>query len=65
MKWEVIQMRITQWLRWRVAAAALLLGSVLSAEAQEIKFWTLTFDNPNVTKAFNRSSRISRPPSPA
>ena len=23
------------------------------AEAQEIKFWTLTFDNPNVTKAFD------------
>ena len=45
-------MRITQWLRW-ASAAALVLGSVLSAEAQEIKFWTLTFDNPDVTKAFN------------
>lgn len=42
----------TRWLRW-ASAAALILGSVLSAEAQEIKFWTLTFDNPNVTKAFN------------
>ena len=41
-----------QWLRW-ASAAALLMGSVLSAEPQEIKFWTLTFDNPNVTKAFN------------
>ena len=54
-------MRITQWLRL-ASAAALLLGSVLSAQAQEIKFWTLNFDNPIVAKAFNRSSRISRTP---
>lgn len=42
----------TQWLRW-AAAAALVAGSSFCAEAQEIKFWTLTFDNPNVTKAFD------------
>jgi len=41
-----------RWLRW-ASAAALVLGSVFSADAQEIKFWTLTFDNPTVTKAFN------------
>lgn len=40
-----------QWLRW-ASAAALFLGGSLVAEAQEIKFWTLTFDNPAVTKAF-------------
>ena len=34
------------------SAAALVLGGTLSAEAQEIKFWTLSFDNPNVGKAF-------------
>ncbi len=46
-------MRIpTQWLRW-AAAAALVAGSSFGAESQEIKFWTLTFDNPNVTKAFD------------
>ena len=26
----------------------------MSTEAQEIKFWTLTFDNPNVTKSFDK-----------
>lgn len=40
-----------QRLRW-ASAAALFLGGSLVAEAQEIKFWTLTFDNPAVTKAF-------------
>ena len=44
-------MRVTQWLRV-ASAVALALGGALSAEAQEIKFWTLTFDNPSVTKAF-------------
>ena len=42
----------TQWLRL-ASAAALALGGAVSAQAQEIKFWTLTFDNPNVTKAFD------------
>ena len=42
----------TRWLRW-AAAAALVAGGSFGAEAQEIKFWTLTFDNPNVTKAFD------------
>jgi raffinose/stachyose/melibiose transport system substrate-binding protein len=41
----------TRWLRW-ASAATLLIGGALAANAQEIKFWTLTFDNPNVTKAF-------------
>ena len=36
------------------SAAALVLGGSLSAEAQEIKFWTLSFDNPNVGKAFEK-----------
>ena len=36
------------------SAAALVLGGALSAEAQEIKFWTLSFDNPNVGKAFEK-----------
>ena len=36
------------------SAAALVLGGTLSAEAQEIKFWTLSFDNPNVGKAFEK-----------
>ena len=43
----------TQWLRF-ASAAALVVGGALSAEAQEIKFWTLTFDNPNVTKSFDK-----------
>ncbi len=42
----------TQWLRW-AAAGAIVAGSSFGAEAQEIKFWTLTFDNPSVTKAFD------------
>ena len=41
-----------EWLRL-ASAATLLIGGALAAEAQEIKFWTLTFDNPNVTKAFD------------
>ena len=42
--------------RWlKLASAALfVLGGWLPAQAQEIKFWTLTFDNPNVTKAFDK-----------
>jgi raffinose/stachyose/melibiose transport system substrate-binding protein len=43
----------TRWLRW-APAAAIVLGSALSAQAQEIKFWTLSFDNPNVSKAFDK-----------
>src|SRR5215471_14105398 len=43
----------TRWVRFASAAAFMLAGS-LSAQAQEIKFWTLTFDNPNVTKAFDK-----------
>jgi len=42
-----------RWLRWGVAAA-LAIGASFAAQAQEIKFWTLTFDNPNVTKAFGK-----------
>ena len=46
-------MRVTSgWLR-AVSAAAVILGGSLAAEAQEIKFWTLSFDNPNVAKAFD------------
>jgi raffinose/stachyose/melibiose transport system substrate-binding protein len=47
-------MRIsTGWLRI-ASVAALILGGSLSARAQEIKFWTLSFDNPNVSKAFDK-----------
>jgi len=42
-----------QW-RWlRVAAASVgILSFAGVAQAQEIKFWTLSFDNPNMAKAF-------------
>ena len=47
-------MRVSaQWMRWGTAAALAIFAS-FAAEAQEIKFWTLTFDNPNVTKAFDK-----------
>jgi raffinose/stachyose/melibiose transport system substrate-binding protein len=40
--------------KWLIAAAAsvALAGSAAVADAQEIKFWTLSFDNPNVAKAY-------------
>ena len=38
--------------RTALAAVALVAGAGL-ASAQEIKFWTLSFDNPNVAKTFN------------
>jgi raffinose/stachyose/melibiose transport system substrate-binding protein len=41
----------TKWLRW-ASAAALVLGGALSAEAQEIKFWTLNFANDSANRAF-------------
>lgn len=40
-----------RWLR-TAAVSAGILGLASAAEAQEIKFWTLSFDNPNVAKAF-------------
>jgi raffinose/stachyose/melibiose transport system substrate-binding protein len=39
------------WLRGFIAAAA-LAGAPAALCAQEIKFWTLSFDNPTVTKAY-------------
>jgi raffinose/stachyose/melibiose transport system substrate-binding protein len=39
------------WLRGFIAAAALASAPV-AVRAQEIKFWTLSFDNPTVTKAY-------------
>jgi raffinose/stachyose/melibiose transport system substrate-binding protein len=42
----------TRWAKW-ASAAALVLSSSFAADAQEIKFWTLTFDNPAVTKSFD------------
>ncbi len=42
-----------KWLRWTAAAALAVTGSI-AVQAQEIKFWTLTFDNPNVSKAFEK-----------
>ncbi len=45
-----------QWLRI-ASAAALLLGGAAVAEAQEIKFWTLSFDNPGVAKAFDKITK--------
>jgi raffinose/stachyose/melibiose transport system substrate-binding protein len=36
------------------SAAAFVMGGAALAHAQEIKFWTLTFDNPNVGKAFDK-----------
>lgn len=47
-------MRAHGWCLRFAAAAAFALGGALSAHAQEIKFWTLTFDNPSVTKAFDK-----------
>jgi raffinose/stachyose/melibiose transport system substrate-binding protein len=45
-------MRIhTRWLRF-ASAAALLIGGSLSAQAQEIKFWTLNFANDSSNRAF-------------
>ncbi len=40
-----------QWLRF-CSAAALVLGGALSAQAQEIKFWTLNFANDSANRAF-------------
>jgi raffinose/stachyose/melibiose transport system substrate-binding protein len=37
-----------------VLAAVLTLSGALSAQSQEIKYWTLTFDNPNVGKALEK-----------
>jgi raffinose/stachyose/melibiose transport system substrate-binding protein len=42
---------IAKWLRG-LAASVALLGAASAGQAQEIKFWTLSFDNPNVTKAY-------------
>ncbi len=42
-----------RWLRAAIVSLAVALGAA-AGQAQEIKFWTLTFDNPNVTKAFNK-----------
>jgi len=45
-------MRAQGWCLRFAAAAAFALGG--TAHAQEIKFRTLAFDNPNVTKAFDK-----------
>jgi raffinose/stachyose/melibiose transport system substrate-binding protein len=39
------------WLRGLIAAAA-VASAPAAVRAQEIKFWTLSFDNPGVTKAY-------------
>jgi Bacterial extracellular solute-binding protein len=39
------------WLRGFIAAAA-IASAPAAVSAQEIKFWTLSFDNPGVTKAY-------------
>jgi raffinose/stachyose/melibiose transport system substrate-binding protein len=39
------------WLRGFIAAAA-IASAPAAVCAQEIKFWTLSFDNPAVTKAY-------------
>jgi raffinose/stachyose/melibiose transport system substrate-binding protein len=41
----------TNWLR-TAAAAVGILGLANYAHAQEIKWWTINFDNPNMAKAF-------------
>ena len=41
----------TKWLRITAASAA-IVGGAAAGHAQEIKFWTLSFDNPTVAKAF-------------
>jgi raffinose/stachyose/melibiose transport system substrate-binding protein len=52
MKWEESEMRFpTEWLRF-ASAAALVLGGVMSAQAQEIKLWTLNFANDSANQAF-------------
>ncbi len=45
--------KFAKWLKAASAAAVVLAGST-TARAQEIKFWTLTFDNPSITKAFEK-----------
>jgi raffinose/stachyose/melibiose transport system substrate-binding protein len=42
-----------KWLKTAVISLGLVLGAA-TGRAQEIKFWTLTFDNPTVTKAFDK-----------
>jgi raffinose/stachyose/melibiose transport system substrate-binding protein len=45
-------MRVLSGLLRAASAAAFILGGSLAAEAQEIKFWTLSFDNPEMAKTF-------------
>ncbi len=40
-----------KWLR-RLAASVAIVSAPATAQAQEIKFWTLSFDNPKMAKAF-------------
>ena len=42
---------VYEWLRITAASAA-IVGGAAAGHAQEIKFWTLSFDNPTVAKAF-------------
>jgi raffinose/stachyose/melibiose transport system substrate-binding protein len=42
---------IGNWIRGLIAAVA-IAGAPAALRAQEIKFWTLSFDNPAVTKAY-------------
>ena len=46
-------MRVLSGLLRAASAAAFILGGSLAAEAQEIKFWTLSFDNPEMAKTFD------------
>jgi len=41
-----------RWFRTATVAAG-MLGIAGAAQAQELKFWTLSFDNPNMAKAFD------------
>ena len=41
-----------RWFRTATIAAG-MLGVAGAAQAQELKFWTLSFDNPNMAKAFD------------
>jgi raffinose/stachyose/melibiose transport system substrate-binding protein len=45
-------MRPGKWLRTAIVSAAAILGAGAAAHAQEIKFWTLSFDNPDIAKTF-------------
>ena len=45
-------MRPGKWFGTAIVSAAAILAAAAASHAQEIKFWTLSFDNPNMAKTF-------------